>query len=240
MPSDKVSQKLDALPQACGVYLMKDRRQKVIYVGKAVNLRSRVRSYFQPGSSDERVFVEHMVPKVADVDWVLVGSEKEALILENNLIKQFKPRFNINLKVVHSKGLLGFLGFLGSTQDRPDPGDHLARRERFGDIVIRSNFKPNQPVGFFHPGGEHDDGGILFPADFSGDIQPVHAREIEVKNYQVRVSAPPDIHPGIAAPGGEHLKSCVFKIGTQDSDQFAFVFDDQDGLHSLIILVRGG
>ena len=98
MPSKKVAGKLDALPGACGVYLMKDRRQKVIYVGKAVNLRSRVRSYFQPGSSDERVFVEHMVPKVADIDWVLVASEREALILENNLIKQFKPRFNINLK----------------------------------------------------------------------------------------------------------------------------------------------
>jgi excinuclease ABC subunit C len=97
VPSDKVKQKLEALPEACGVYLMKDRRQKVIYVGKAVNLRSRVRSYFQ-AASDERVFVEHMVPKVADIDWVIVASEKEALILENNLIKQFKPRFNINLK----------------------------------------------------------------------------------------------------------------------------------------------
>ncbi len=93
-----VQEKLDALPDACGVYIFKDLRQKVIYVGKAVNLRSRVRSYFQPGSSDERVFVEHMVPKVADIDWVLVPSEKEAIILENNLIKQFKPRFNVNLK----------------------------------------------------------------------------------------------------------------------------------------------
>jgi len=97
VPTKKVKQKLDALPEACGVYLFKGRRQKVIYVGKALNLRSRVRSYFQP-SSDERVFVEHMVPKVADIDWVVVANEKEALILENNLIKQFKPRFNINLK----------------------------------------------------------------------------------------------------------------------------------------------
>ncbi|NQT51770.1 excinuclease ABC subunit UvrC [bacterium] len=98
MPAKQVQQKLDALPAACGVYLFKDKRHKVVYVGKAVNLRSRVRSYFQPGSSDERVFVEHMMPKVADIDWVLVASEKEALILENNLIKQFRPRFNINLK----------------------------------------------------------------------------------------------------------------------------------------------
>jgi excinuclease ABC subunit C len=98
MTPKTVQEKLDALPDACGVYLFKDTRQKVIYVGKAVSLRSRVRSYFQPGSSDERVFIDHMIPKVADIDWVLVPSEKDAIILENNLIKQFKPRFNINLK----------------------------------------------------------------------------------------------------------------------------------------------
>ncbi|NQT88542.1 excinuclease ABC subunit UvrC [bacterium] len=97
MPSDKLTAKLDALPDACGVYLFKDRRKKVIYVGKAINVRSRVRSYFQ-AAGDERVFVEHMVPKIADLDWVLVANEKEALILENNLVQQFKPRYNINLK----------------------------------------------------------------------------------------------------------------------------------------------
>ncbi len=93
----RVQEKLAALPEACGVYLMKDRHSKVLYVGKAVNLRARVRSYFQ-ASGDDRVFVEYMVPRVADLDFVLVANEKEALILENNLIKQFKPRFNINLK----------------------------------------------------------------------------------------------------------------------------------------------
>ncbi|HRT97846.1 MAG TPA: excinuclease ABC subunit UvrC, partial [Planctomycetota bacterium] len=93
----RVQEKLAVLPEACGVYLMKDCHSKVIYVGKAVNLRARVRSYFQ-ASGDDRVFVEHMVPRVADLDWVLVASEKEALLLENNLIKQFKPRFNIQLK----------------------------------------------------------------------------------------------------------------------------------------------
>lgn len=93
----RVQEKLAALPEACGVYLMKDRHSKLLYVGKAVNLRARVRSYFQ-ASGDDRVFVEYMVPRVADLDFVLVANEKEALILENNLIKQFKPRFNINLK----------------------------------------------------------------------------------------------------------------------------------------------
>ncbi len=89
--------KLREVPQACGVYIFKDRRAKVIYVGKAVNLRSRVRSYFQ-ATGDQRPLVEHLRPRIADLDWVVVANEKEALILENNLIKQFKPRFNINLK----------------------------------------------------------------------------------------------------------------------------------------------
>jgi len=94
---DKLKRKLAALPKACGVYLMKDRRNKVIYVGKALDLRARVRSYFH-ASADGRVLLPHLVPRIADIDWVIVASEKEALILENNLIKQFKPRFNINLK----------------------------------------------------------------------------------------------------------------------------------------------
>jgi len=96
-PAPTLEDKLREIPQACGVYLFKDRRQKVIYVGKAVNLRSRVRSYFQ-ATGDQRPLVEHLRPRIADLDWVVVANEKEALILENNLIKQFKPRFNINLK----------------------------------------------------------------------------------------------------------------------------------------------
>lgn len=96
-PPPPLDDKLREIPQACGVYLFKDRHQKVIYVGKAVNLRSRIRSYFH-GPSDQRVLVEHMRPRIADLDWLVVANEKEALIVENNLIKQFKPRFNINLK----------------------------------------------------------------------------------------------------------------------------------------------
>lgn len=76
---------------------MKDRKQGVIYVGKAKNLRNRVRSYFQK-SSDDRPYAEQLVQSIADIDFVLTETEKEALILENNLIKQFKPRFNINLR----------------------------------------------------------------------------------------------------------------------------------------------
>ncbi|MFQ5963778.1 MAG: excinuclease ABC subunit UvrC [Candidatus Scalinduaceae bacterium] len=92
-----LSKKLKTIPIGTGIYLMKDSKKEVIYVGKAKNLRSRVRSYFQ-GSRDERLFVDFLVKRIADIDFVLTDTEKEALILENNLIKQFKPRFNINLR----------------------------------------------------------------------------------------------------------------------------------------------
>src|ERR1700675_1417692 len=79
-----------------GVYLLKDRHGRVIYVGKAVNLRARVRTYVRGG--DERSQVRFLVDRLADFETLVTGSEKEALILENNLIKQYRPRYNIRLK----------------------------------------------------------------------------------------------------------------------------------------------
>ncbi len=94
---DILVRKLKTIPTSTGVYLMKDTRNEVIYVGKAKNLKSRVRSYFQ-NSSDDRLFVKFLVKRIVDIEFVLTETEKEALILENNLIKQFKPRFNVNLR----------------------------------------------------------------------------------------------------------------------------------------------
>ena len=88
--------KLDTLPARPGVYLLKDKHGKVIYVGKARGLRSRVRTYFRGG--DERSQVAFLMQRVADFDSLVTATEKEALILENNLIKQYKPRYNIRLK----------------------------------------------------------------------------------------------------------------------------------------------
>lgn len=76
---------------------MKDAKHEVVYVGKAKNLRNRVRSYFQK-RADDRPYAEQLVQSIADIDFVLTETEKEALILENNLIKQFKPKFNIDLR----------------------------------------------------------------------------------------------------------------------------------------------
>ena len=90
----ELSDKLAKLPASPGVYLMKDAEREVIYVGKAKSLRSRVRSYFQ-NTDDGRAFTKHLVPKVCDIEFFVTSTEKEALILESNLIKQFRPRYNI-------------------------------------------------------------------------------------------------------------------------------------------------
>ncbi len=93
----KLEAKLDTLPTEPGVYLMKDRRGEIIYVGKAVNLRNRVRSYFTR-TGDTRAFVSLLDKFLGDIETVLVSNEKEALLLENELIKKHKPRFNVLLK----------------------------------------------------------------------------------------------------------------------------------------------
>jgi len=88
--------RLARIPTGPGVYLLKDAAGHVIYVGKAVNLRQRIRSYLRGG--DERSQVRFLVGRLADFETLVTASEKEALILENNLIKQYKPRYNIRLK----------------------------------------------------------------------------------------------------------------------------------------------
>src|SRR5690242_17937218 len=93
----KLEAKLEALPTEPGVYLMKDRRGEVIYVGKAINLRNRVRSYFTR-TGDARAFVSLLDQFLGDLETVIVHNEKEALLLENELIKKHKPRFNVLLK----------------------------------------------------------------------------------------------------------------------------------------------
>ncbi len=88
--------KVDGLPPRPGVYLFKDKRRQVIYVGKAKSLRDRLRSYVNDG--DGRYQIRFLMDRAADVETLVTASETEALILENNLIKQYKPRYNIRLK----------------------------------------------------------------------------------------------------------------------------------------------
>ena len=88
--------KLNALPLLPGIYQFLNDKGKVIYVGKAKNLRSRVRSYFQNRIESPKTSI--LVSKIADIQLIITDSEIEALVLENNLIKEFKPRYNILLK----------------------------------------------------------------------------------------------------------------------------------------------
>ena len=89
--------KLDKFPALPGVYLMRGKSGAVLYVGKANSLRHRVKQYFAPGG-DGRFMVPFLIAKVEEIETIVVNSEKEALLLENNLIKQHKPRYNALLK----------------------------------------------------------------------------------------------------------------------------------------------
>jgi len=91
-----LQEKIKTAPGCPGVYLMKDRDGRVIYVGKAKNLHARVRSYF--GGTDSRRMIPFLVSRIKDVEFIVTDTEKEALILENSLIKKHRPRYNINLR----------------------------------------------------------------------------------------------------------------------------------------------
>ncbi len=95
--SERVQAVLNTLPMKPGCYLMKDAAGKVIYVGKAINLRHRVRSYFH-SAANSHPRTQQLVRKIADIEWIVVDSELEALILEMNLIKKHRPHYNVRLK----------------------------------------------------------------------------------------------------------------------------------------------
>ena len=97
MSGGKFDARLDTVPQTPGVYLMKDASGVVIYVGKAKKLRNRLKSYFAGGAIASPK-VAAMVSHVADFEYTVVGSESEALLLENNLIKRYQPHYNILLR----------------------------------------------------------------------------------------------------------------------------------------------
>ncbi len=90
-------QRLDYFPSGPGVYLMKDRQGGVLYVGKAKQLKSRLKQYFAAGR-DTRPMIPHLVAEISHIDTIVVGTEKEALLLENTLIKKHRPKYNIILK----------------------------------------------------------------------------------------------------------------------------------------------
>lgn len=91
-----LSKKIPSIPQSPGIYKFLGENQEVLYVGKAKNLRARVRQYFS--GADERSQIPYLLKEAADIDYTVVNSELESLYLENTLIKQYSPKYNIDLK----------------------------------------------------------------------------------------------------------------------------------------------
>src|SRR2546421_5537510 len=94
---ETIKRRLQAVPESPGVYLFRDVKTNVIYVGKALRLRDRLRSYFTPGYA-QTARVAELIHRATDFEFVTTANEVEALVLENNLIKNYRPRFNIRLK----------------------------------------------------------------------------------------------------------------------------------------------
>ena len=91
-----IQEQLKKLPDLPGVYIMKDAQQDIIYIGKAKSLRKRVFSYFNKVHDTARTNI--MVRQIADIKYIVVETEYDALLLENNLIKKHQPKYNVNLK----------------------------------------------------------------------------------------------------------------------------------------------
>lgn len=94
--NEKIKQKLSLLPEHPGVYRMYDEHKSVIYVGKALNLKNRIKSYFSGTPVDAKTM--HLLNAIEDLDYIITNSEQEAFLLEANLIKQYQPKYNILLK----------------------------------------------------------------------------------------------------------------------------------------------
>ncbi len=130
--------KLDSLPTSPGVYLYKDATGKIIYIGKALSLRHRVRSYFQE-SRPLDLKTERLVAEAADLEYILTDSEVEALILESTLVKKHQPRYNVNLKDDKS------FPYLKLTVNEPFPRIFITRRIRRDGALY---FGPFLPAGY--------------------------------------------------------------------------------------------
>jgi excinuclease ABC subunit C len=130
-----LQEKLETLPNSPGVYLYKDAAGKIIYIGKALSLRQRVRSYFQESRPlDPKT--DRVVAEAADLEYILTDSEVEALILESTLVKRHQPRYNINLKDDKS------FPYLKLTVNEPFPRIFITRRIKRDGALYFGPFLP--------------------------------------------------------------------------------------------------
>src|SRR6266571_1234378 len=158
-----LQQKIRSLPAGPGVYLYKDAGGAVIYVGKAKSLRARVRSYFLVGAADDAK-TGTLLREAADVDYIIVANEKEALALENNLIKQKRPRFNILLR-----------------DDKTYPYIKLTAGERFPRVYVTRRLKKDGSIYY----------GPYFPANLAYRIVDLIHRRFLVPSCTVDLTRYP-------------------------------------------------
>ena len=118
------------IPQNPGIYLMKDSDEKIIYIGKAKNLKNRVRSYF---NKNQNYKTQKLVENISDIEFVLTDNESEAFLLESNMIKKYRPRFNIELKDQQRYTYL-------RVSDEKYPRLLVARRTRDGKFLGKGKF----------------------------------------------------------------------------------------------------
>lgn len=137
--SDTLTEKLAALPALPGVYLFKDAQGNVLYVGKAVSLRARVRSYFHK-SAEHSLKTRRLVQKIEDVEWIVTDTELEALVLECNLIKRYRPPYNIRLRDDKN------YPFLCLTTSEPFPRLILTRRAKNDGNRYYGPYSGSRPV----------------------------------------------------------------------------------------------
>src|SRR3979490_1473630 len=150
-------QKIRSLPASAGVYLYENAEGEVIYVGKANNLRSRVSSYFREGRLEDAK-TDTLVREAVDVDYIVVANNKEALALENHLIKQKKPRFNILLR-----------------DDKTYPYVKLTLAERFPRVYVTRRLRKDGSAYY----------GPYFPANLAYRIVDLIHRHFMVPSCKV-------------------------------------------------------
>ena len=144
-------EELKKLPHSPGVYLMHDAGDTIIYVGKAVNLHSRVRSYFRRivGRGPQ---IDRMVEQIARFEYIVTDSELEALVLENNLIKEYSPKYNTMLK-----------------DDKTYPADPFFQRDEEGPFpVLRAVYECGGGEGYHRPDEQALPAKDLYPQAAAG------------------------------------------------------------------------
>src|SRR5690349_15466857 len=188
-----LTEKIRTIPLRPGVHLYKNAEGAVIYVGKAKNLRARVRSYFQEGVGEANAKTGSLLREAVDVDYIVVANNKEALALENHLIKQKKPRFNILLR-----------------DDKTYPYVKLTLGERFPRVYVTRRLRKDGSVYY----------GPYFPANLAYRIVDLIHRSFLVPSCTVDLNRPHP-RPCLQYYIGRCLGPCVEGLTTPEIYQEA-------------------